>query len=199
MERSYGTPVAVDEDRVRVSHDGMDLLLGGSRALHFIDTPGHARHHHCVWDAATRGWFTGDTFGSSYRELDTPLGAWMFPNTVPSQFEPAALRASVQRLLAFEPRCVYVTHFGRLGDVPRLALRVLAMLDAVVAIGWRHAGAPRRHELLVREFGALYAASLREHGVEPAPAKLALLAMDVELNAQGMAGWLDREAKRPSG
>jgi glyoxylase-like metal-dependent hydrolase (beta-lactamase superfamily II) len=199
MERSYGTLVAVDEGRVRASHDGMDLLLGGGRVLHFIDTPGHARHHHCVWDAATRGWFTGDTFGSSYREFDTAQGAWMFPTTVPSQFDPAALRASVQRLLTFRPNWTYVTHFGRLGDVPRLALRMLAMLDAMVAVGRRHAGAPGRHERLVNELEALYAAGLREHGVEPTPARLALLAMDIELNAQGMAGWLDRETRRPGG
>jgi len=198
MERSYGTLVPVDEARVRISHDGMDLMLGGNRVLHFIDTPGHARHHHCVWDAATRGWFTGDTFGSSYREFDTAQGAWMFPTTVPSQFDPAALRASVQRLLTYRPKCMYVTHFSRLDDVPRLAVRVLAVLEAMLTIGQRHAGAPGRHEMLVREFSALYGASLREHGVEPTPDKLALLAMDIELNAQGMAGWLDREARRPS-
>jgi len=47
MARSYGEIVPVDEARVRTTHDGMDLMLG-SRRLHFIDTPGHARHHHCI-------------------------------------------------------------------------------------------------------------------------------------------------------
>jgi glyoxylase-like metal-dependent hydrolase (beta-lactamase superfamily II) len=196
MERSYGTPVGVDAARVRVSHDGMDLLLGGDRVLHLIDTPGHARHHHCVWDAATRGWFCGDTFGSSYREFDTARGAWMFPNTVPVQFDPPALRASVQRLLSFDPACVYVTHFGRLGDVPQLAARVLAMLAAMVAVGLRERNASERHVTLKRELKALYTASLLEHGVDLTRSPLALLAMDVELNAQGIGGWLDREAKK---
>jgi len=196
MERSYGTPVGVDPARVRVSHDGMDLVLGGDRVLHLIDTPGHARHHHCIWDATTRGWFSGDTFGSSYREFDTARGAWMFPNTVPVQFDPAALRASVQRLLSFDPACVYVTHFGRLADVPRLATRVLAMLAAMVAVGLRERNAAERHATLKRELAALYSASLAEHGVDLACDPLALLAMDVELNAQGMAGWLDREANK---
>ncbi len=196
MERSYGTPVGVDASRVRVSHDGMDLLLGSDRVLHLIDTPGHARHHHCIWDVVTRGWFSGDTFGSSYREFDTAQGAWMFPNTVPVQFDPPALRASMQRLLSFDPACVYVTHFGRLGDVPRLATRVLAMLAEMVAVGLRERNAPERHTTLKRALAALYAASLSAHGVDSPLDKLSLLAMDVELNAQGMAGWLDREANK---
>ena len=196
MERSYGTPVGVDEARVRVSHDSMDLVLGGDRVLHFIDTPGHARHHHGVWDRATRGWFTGDTFGSSYPEHRNARGAWMFPTTVPSQFEPVALRATVQRLLSFEPACMYVTHYGRLIDVQRLGARLLAVLDAMVGIGQSHCAVPDRHATLKRQFTALYAASLREHGIAPTPATLALLEIDIELNAQGMGGWLDREAKR---
>ena len=196
MARAYGTLVAVDEARVQLSHDGMDLRLGGERVLHFIDTPGHARHHHCVWDATTRGWFSGDTFGSSYREFDHPThGAWILPNTVPSQFEPVALRASVQRLLSFDPVCIYVTHYSRVVDVPRLAARVLAVLDGMVAIGRRHRVAADRHAVLKRELAALYAASLAEHGVEPTADKLELLAMDIELNAQGMAIWLDRDIK----
>lgn len=194
MARAYGTLVAVDEARVQPSHDGMDLRLGGERVLHFIDTPGHARHHHCIWDAATRGWFSGDTFGSSYREFDhLAHGAWILPNTVPSQFEPVALHASVQRLLSFDPACVYVTHYGRVGHVPRLAARVLVVLDGMVAIGRRHRDAAGRHAVLTRELAALYAASLAEHGIEPTADKLELLAMDIELNAQGMGGWLDRE------
>jgi glyoxylase-like metal-dependent hydrolase (beta-lactamase superfamily II) len=195
MARSYGQLVAVDEARVRLSHDRMDLVLGGDRVLHLIDTPGHARHHHCIWDPATRGWFSGDTFGSSYREFDTERGAWMFPNTVPTQFEPLALRASVKRLLAVEPACMYVTHFSRLADVPLMAERMLSVLDAMVAIGERQRHAPDRHDTLKRELAALYSQRLTEHGVRQVPEKLALLEMDIELNAQGIGGWLDRQAR----
>ena len=52
-----------------------------------------------------------------------------------------------------------------------------------------------RHATLKRELTTLYASSLVEHGVDKVPDKLALLAMDIELNAQGMGVWLDREAK----
>jgi glyoxylase-like metal-dependent hydrolase (beta-lactamase superfamily II) len=199
MERSYGTLIAVPAERVRATHDGMDLMLG-SRRLHFIDTPGHAKHHHCVWDERSRGWFTGDTFGLSYREFDVEgRGAWILPTSTPVQFEPEALRASVQRLLAADPACIYLTHYGRVGDVPRLGRLLLSLLGATVAIGRRHAAAPDRHVRLKQELAALYATSLRDHGAEVTPALLDLLSLDIELNAQGMAVWLDRETKtRPS-
>ena len=192
MERSYGSVVAVDAARVRVSHDDMDLTLGGDRVLHLIDTPGHARHHHCIWDATSRGWFSGDTFGSAYREFNTGNGAWVFPNTVPVQFDPPALRASVERLMSFEPACIYVTHYSRLGDVPRLAARVLALLDDMVALAVRLVDVTDRHAALVRELTALYSRRLTEHGVQDVPAKMPLLAMDIDLNAQGLDVWLSR-------
>ena len=194
MARSYGMLVAVDATRVLPSHDGMDLALGRDRVLHFIDTPGHALHHHCIWDAATRGWFTGDTFGSSYREFDTARGAWQFPTTVPTQLDPSALRGSVERLLSFEPACMYLTHYSRIGDVAHAAAHMLRLLDAMVAIAERCRDMPDRHATLVRELMAVYGASLAEHDVQHD--KLALLAMDIELNAQGLGIWLDREAKK---
>jgi glyoxylase-like metal-dependent hydrolase (beta-lactamase superfamily II) len=199
MERSYGTLIPVPAERVRATHDGMDLLLG-SRRLHFIDTPGHAKHHHCIWDERSRGWFTGDTFGLSYREFDVPgRGAWIVPTSTPVQFEPEALRASVQRLLAFEPSSIYLTHYGRIGDAQRLARLLLSLLDEMVAIGKRCAALPDRHERLKQELAALYAVSLRDHGANVTPALLDLLSIDVELNAQGMAVWLDRETRtRPA-
>ena len=66
----YGHLIPVPEERVKVMQDGESLDLGGRKLL-FRDTPGHARHHFCIWDEQTRGWFTGDTFGLSYRDFDT--------------------------------------------------------------------------------------------------------------------------------
>jgi glyoxylase-like metal-dependent hydrolase (beta-lactamase superfamily II) len=198
MDRSYGRLVPVDAARVRTTHDGQTLDFAG-RALHFIDTPGHCKHHHCIWDEATRGWFTGDTFGLSYRELDNALGeAFLVPTTTPVQFEPEALRASVERLMSFDPQCIYLTHYGRVEGVPVLADRLLAQLDQVVAMGQRlrHAGAAR-HAALVQGLGDLYAERARAHGAPRDDAAVKeLFALDIELNAMGMAAWLDREQRR---
>jgi glyoxylase-like metal-dependent hydrolase (beta-lactamase superfamily II) len=192
IARSYGTVIGVPAERVRESHDGMDLLVG-QRRLHLIDTPGHARHHHCIWDEATRGWFTGDTFGLSYREFDTAHGAYLLPTTSPVQFDPEALRHSVQRLLAKEPEAMYLTHFGRVANVPQLAQQLLDQLDAMVAIGHRLKDAPGRHDRLVEALKALYLGRLAEHGVPTDHRSEELLAVDIELNAQGLGIWLDKK------
>ncbi|MCW5612128.1 MAG: MBL fold metallo-hydrolase [Rubrivivax sp.] len=192
MRRSYGELVPVPAARVTESADGAAIELAG-RPLVAADTPGHAKHHHCLWDEATRGWFTGDTFGLSYREFDTARGRWIVPTTTPVQFDPDALRASVQRLLAREPACMYLTHYGRVDDVPRLGALLLSLLDELVTLGRSLRDAPDRHEALKRGQLEIFFRSLAAHGCTLDQAHIAeLLAIDTELNAQGMAVWLDR-------
>ena len=199
VARTYGEVVGVAPDRVLRTHDEMVLDFNG-RPLRFLDTPGHARHHHCIWDERSRGFFTGDTFGLSYRELDTPRGPWLMPTTTPVQFEPEALRASVQRMLAFEPACMYLTHYGAVADVPRLGALFLQLLDAFVALANTLPEGADRHRALVEGLFVIEMRSLREHGSAlDENAVRELLALDNELNAQGIAVWLKKRASRKAG
>jgi glyoxylase-like metal-dependent hydrolase (beta-lactamase superfamily II) len=198
MDASYGRLVPVDAARVLGSHPGMTLHLAG-RTLEFTDTPGHARHHHAVWDSQTHGWFVGDTFGLSYREFDVDGRAWIMPTTTPVQFEPEALRGSITGLLARNPRWIYLTHYGRLGEVERLGAALLDGIDQVVALGHALRQAPDRHAALKQGLAALYQRQLAAHGCALPAAEIdRLLGMDTELNAQGMACWLDRPTASPS-
>lgn len=192
IQRSYGAIQPVPEARVRVVEDGETIVLAG-RPLLSIDTPGHARHHHCLWDARSRCWFTGDTFGLSYRELDGPQGAFILPTTTPVQFEPSALKASIARMLAYAPDGMYLTHYGRVVDVPRLAQALYEQIDAMVAIADACEGRADRHRCIAAGLSALYLE--RAHALQVPLADedvLRLLAMDIELNAQGLGVWLDR-------
>ncbi len=159
----------------------------------FIDTPGHARHHHCIWDERSRGFFTGDTFGLSYREFDTVRGPWLLPTSTPVQFEPDALRESVRRLLAFHPQWMYLTHFGPVGQVQALGTQLLEQIEEMVELGHTLRRAPQRHEAIKEGLARLYLRRVRAHGCDMPEARvLELLAMDIELNAQGLGIWLDR-------
>ena len=192
MERSYGELVAVPAHRVHPTQDGMTLDLAG-RALYVADTPGHARHHHCIWDATSRGWFTGDTFGLSYRELDTAQGAYILPTSTPVQFDPPALHASIDRMLSHEPQCMYLTHYSRVTEVPRLAALLKGQLDQMVALAEPLRDSPDRHEALKRGMLDIYATRLQNHGTALTREQIGeLLALDLDLNAQGIAVWLDR-------
>lgn len=194
VARSFGEVVPVPAERVIEAPDGFTLNLGG-RALRFLDTPGHARHHFCVWDERSRGIFTGDTFGVSYRELDTENGSFVFPTTTPVQFDPRALHDSIERLVSYRPRQLYLTHFGRITQVEHAAQQMHTLIDAFVAMAQdtRAAGAGR-HARLVQGQRAILLPRLRAHGCRQGDAALdALLAMDYELNAQGLEVWLDRD------
>jgi glyoxylase-like metal-dependent hydrolase (beta-lactamase superfamily II) len=193
FERSYGNVIGVPAERVIQTHDRMVLELAG-RPLTFIDTPGHARHHHCIWDARSRGFFTGDTFGLSYREFDSDRGAYLLPTTTPVQFEPEALRASVLRLLSFDPTWMYLTHYGAVSDVPRLGKQFLEQLDQVVRLGESVRSSADRHAALKRGLLQIYVDAAAQNGCRQSAAEVAsLLALDIELNAQGMGIWLDRK------
>lgn len=195
IARSYGRVQAVAADRVVTAADGHVLELAG-RPLHCIDTPGHARHHLCVWDARSRSWFSGDTFGLSYRELDSAAGAFIVPATSPVQFEPEPLKASIARLLAFDPEAIYPTHFGRVTGVERLAADLVAQIDAMVRLAHASVAHADRHAWLVAALTDLYLGRARAHGCRLDAAEIrALLAIDIELNAQGLAMWLARSAR----
>lgn len=197
VARTYGDVLPIAAERVLETHDDMVLELGG-RPLRFIDTPGHARHHHCIWDEASRGWFTGDTFGISYPELDTPAGRYIVPAATPVQFEPEALHASMRRMLARQPLWMYVTHYGAIGgseaEVARLAGLMHEQVDAMVELARPLAAASNRHEALKGALRGLYASDLRRRSSPWADSDL--LEPDVELNAQGLGVWLDREARK---
>ena len=196
VRRTYGDVRPIPARRVIETHDEQVLDLNG-RPLLFIDSPGHARHHHCIWDERSRGWFTGDTFGLSYPQLETPHGRYLLPTTTPVQFEPDALKRSVARMLERNPDCMYLTHFGRVGEVAALARLLLDQADEMVALGRAHAhSGEKRHALLKQALAALYARRLRDMNSPLDDATIhELLAMDIELNAQGLGIWLDRSAR----
>jgi glyoxylase-like metal-dependent hydrolase (beta-lactamase superfamily II) len=195
VRATYGDIRPIPAERVVESHDEMSVAVG-SRLLRLIDTPGHARHHHGIWDEASRGWFTGDTFGISYREFDSAAGPWLFPTTTPVQFEPAAMRASVARMLAARPQVIFPTHFGPVSAIERVSAQFHALLDRLEAgalalrDGWtgdRSALEAALVRLVERELVASALASGAP--VDEARAR-ELLRLDVLLNAQGMAVWL---------
>lgn len=193
MQRSYGALKPVPVERVVEAPDGHEVNLAG-RILRCLDTPGHARHHNAIHDTRSGHVFSGDTFGLSYRELDSGKGAFIIPTTSPVQFDPDALHASIRRLVALDPPAIHLTHFGPVKDVKRLADDLHRTIDAMVDIAHRHADDEQRHAMLVESLERLYFESARQHGSALSAEEVReLLAVDTELNAQGLEVWLDRQ------
>jgi glyoxylase-like metal-dependent hydrolase (beta-lactamase superfamily II) len=197
FDRIYGKLIPVEEQRVRIMHDG-DTTTLGNRQLRFVDTPGHARHHFCVHDSRTNGWFTGDTFGLSYREFDTENGAFLLPTTTPIQFDPEALKASVRKLVEVRPRYMYLTHYGRVGGVEGLAKVMTDGVDTLVEIAERYRDADARTQKIETAMSDWLWDRLVRHGIKLGRERcMELLESDIKLNTAGIEIWLDhRERKR---
>jgi glyoxylase-like metal-dependent hydrolase (beta-lactamase superfamily II) len=192
LRAMYGEVVGAPADRVLEGPDGFEVDLGG-RVLRMLAAPGHARHQFVVHDPATRGFFTGDAFGLSYRELDGPRGPFLFPTTTPVQLDPPALAATVDRMLAERPERMYLAHYGVIeGNVPAAAAALKRAVDGHLRVARAAPRGPGRHAAIVAGLAEQLRRDVEAHGgpVDAAAAR-ALFEEDLELNAQGLEVWLD--------
>ena len=200
MRRNFGSLAAIDPDRVVSGADQQVVDIGG-RQLRLLDTPGHASHHFCIVDEQGQGIFTGDTLGLSYRALDSANGAFVFPTTTPVQFDPDALRRSIDYVMAQQPRRLYLTHYGEIAASPDIAAdlqrRVSDLADIAIAA---ESLTTDREQHIRAELEKYLLAELRDHGCPRSPTEVAdIMGMDLSLNAQGLEVWLQRRAKRQQG
>jgi len=106
MERLWGDFLPVPADRIRVLEGGERVTAAG-RELQVAYTPGHASHHVSFFDASSRIAFVGDTAG--IRRGD---GSYILPPTPPPDIDLDAWRTSEDRILAWDPDTLFLTHFG---------------------------------------------------------------------------------------
>jgi glyoxylase-like metal-dependent hydrolase (beta-lactamase superfamily II) len=188
----YGEVSGVPAERVEAAEDGRRVRLG-HRTLELIHTPGHALHHLCIADRDSADIFTGDTFGVSYRELDTAAGEFIFPTTSPSQFDPQQLHASIDRILGCRPAAAYLTHYSRVRNIEALAFDLHADIDAFVRIARGVADGPDRVRRMVPQLFDHLSARLETRGFTGGAAcQHAVLDGDIALNAAGLDQWLSR-------
>lgn len=189
MRTTYGEVVPVSAERVIEAPDGFELDFNG-RVLRFVDTPGHAYHHYCVWDERSRGFFSGDTFGMSLRTFDTDKGPFVYLPSAPTQFDPEAWHASLDRLLSYQPACMYPTHYSRVEQVARLAGDLHHQIEDYVEIARENAG---DHGALRNALAGYLVERLHAHGSPLSNAEIfSRVGDDIEVNAQGLEAWLTR-------
>jgi glyoxylase-like metal-dependent hydrolase (beta-lactamase superfamily II) len=106
MERLWGDFLPVPADRVRALK-GEERITAGGRELQVAYTPGHASHHVTYFDPAIRMAFVGDTAG-----IRRQGQSYVMPPTPPPDIDLDAWRLSEDRILAFDPDTLFLTHFG---------------------------------------------------------------------------------------
>jgi glyoxylase-like metal-dependent hydrolase (beta-lactamase superfamily II) len=106
MERLWGDVLPVPSDRIRVLEGGERIEAGG-RTLEVAYTPGHASHHVSYFDPSSRIAFVGDTAG-----IRRGSGVYVMPAAPPPDIDLEIWRLSEDRILAWDPDTLFLTHFG---------------------------------------------------------------------------------------
>src|SRR6202020_77066 len=101
--------------------------------------------------------------------LDTAQGAFGVPTTTPTQFDPGQLVASIERLMATDPKAAYPMHYSRGTGLPAIA----------------------PSPPLYAEMRALWIGLAGRHGLaDPQASVDEYLSKDIDLNTQGLIAWL---------
>lgn len=194
FKATYGDLIPVNESDMILAEDKFELSLG-SRTLTFYDTPGHARHHFCIYDSLSEGIFTGDTFGLAYKELEQENKPFIFPTSTPVQFDPEAMKLSIKRLMELKPRKLFLTHYGMVDATSYIETEMIEQIDAYVEISMKHKNSENRSQEIAADLLEYLISRKQKQGFE-FDEQLArkVLSSDVTLNAQGLDVWLQRQS-----
>ena len=184
----YGEIFPIDANRVIQADDNFILDFDG-RELRFIDTPGHARHHFCIWDKATKSMFTGDTFGISYRDLDHQDELYILPSTSPVQFDPEALIQSINRIMEFKPERVCLTHFSAIKPTKKATNKLIESIHFVSNLAIKYADKNDSESIIYKKMMDYFLEGLNEIGFQNNYYAKDRLSLDVLINTQGLIYW----------
>lgn len=194
----YGTIDPIPQERVRALEDGETFELGDA-TLRVLHTQGHAKHHFVVDDPATGSVYTGDAFGLVYPALQKDGKRFAIATTSPTDFDPVEARKSIDRIVALGEPAACLTHFDEIRDVAEVARQLHVWIDR--SENWLDEAA--RSAAPVAEMTAHIQAELRKaieqdtksRGIVFGEAEWKVLALDIELNAQGIAFVADKMRK----
>jgi len=189
----YGTIRPVDVSRVIEAPSFFKLKLNG-RKLKFFDTPGHARHHFCVYDKQSAGIFTGDTFGLSYPQITTDKGPLVFATTTPVQFDPGSLLQSIDCLISLHPEIMYLTHFGTIAPSQNIVKQLKRSIRQFSNIALDLQNEPENRVQVIQDRMTTFLLNiLEEMGCHQSPEFCtAVIESDMTLNAKGLEFWLSK-------
>ncbi|WNS79311.1 MBL fold metallo-hydrolase [Domibacillus sp. DTU_2020_1001157_1_SI_ALB_TIR_016] len=180
--------VPVPKERIIQMEDGGELDLGG-RILRFLHTPGHANHHFSIWDEKSAGMFTGDTAGIQYAQLKNKETELFMPTTSPNQFDPHLMKQSIDKMMAFHPQRFFFSHYG-MNDQPKQAANmVLDWLDVYMQILKKSSTVEEIETVLMQKVRE----QLERDGVENDHPVYELLAIDLNVSAQGMIHYKEKQ------
>jgi glyoxylase-like metal-dependent hydrolase (beta-lactamase superfamily II) len=127
MDRLWGEFAPVPQANL-IALAGGEQVDAGGRQFEVAYTPGHASHHVSYFDRASGLAFVGDTAGVC---ID---GGYVLPPTPPPDIDLDAWRGSVDRIEAWSPDTLFLTHFGPVSNVRPHLQTLLQNLEHTAAL-----------------------------------------------------------------
>jgi glyoxylase-like metal-dependent hydrolase (beta-lactamase superfamily II) len=185
LDGLYGRMAPTPVDRIRVLGDGDQVVVGPSRALTAVDSPGHARHHLGLHDSETGILFVGDAVGVRLPDVGV-----LRPATPPPDFDLDLALDSLRRFVDRRPSALALAHYGVVpgdpADTLDEAAEVLHRWVEVAEAAWREG------RDMADALSAAFGPDLAGVGAED-QARLETL-NGVHSNAAGLRRWLDHRA-----
>ena len=189
FEELYGEILPIAAERIIQPAEG-EVVEFAERPLKFIDTPGHANHHHCIIDAQTNSIFTGDTLGVGYRALRDDDKAFVAATTTPVQFNPQALHASIDKVMGYKPQWLYLTHYSALKPTMQNVAGLHEQIDDFVSLTQQCSEYSNFEQQLSEQLlDYLVRRCLNELPSIEEEIVRHWLKLDAQLNAQGLVFW----------
>jgi glyoxylase-like metal-dependent hydrolase (beta-lactamase superfamily II) len=185
----YGKIEPIPKERVRALEEGETFELGPA-TLRVLHTAGHANHHFVVDDPTLESVYTGDSFGLVYPGLQKH-GLFALATTSPTNFDAKEARISIDRIRGLGEKHVCLTHFGASTAVDGIATQLHAWIDRADAWVEEAARGSETVEAITERLRTAWRDAIAKESeardLRFGPAEWELLAMDIDLNAQGLA------------
>jgi len=191
FQKLYGEIEPIPESQVRVQKNESTVNLG-DEILTFYETPGHAKHHVCIFSKQSRFLFSGDMCGVSYPSLRSEH-FFVIPSTSPTDFNPHDALDSLARLESLNSVAVFPTHFGRIDSVRELfsEMRMHYQFTITILQEFQTTQKSIRGSDLITAIEERWLKYVQDwsktRGFEWSNEQITLLSLDLRINAQGMA------------
>jgi glyoxylase-like metal-dependent hydrolase (beta-lactamase superfamily II) len=149
-------------------------------------TEGHANHHFIVDDPKTESVYTGDSFGLVYPDLQKK-GRFALPSTSPTGFDGALAKSSLEKIISLGEKFVCLTHYDAYEDARVIATQLNRFLDRAIVWVDDASKTDEPVDALTKRLAGEWTKAIREEAPHFGDAEMKLLALDIELNAQGLA------------
>jgi glyoxylase-like metal-dependent hydrolase (beta-lactamase superfamily II) len=189
MQLLWGDVLPVPAEAI-VSLAGGERVEEGGRALAVAYTPGHASHHVSYFSADTGIAFVGDTAG-----IKRGAREYVLPPTPPPDIDLEAWRESLDRIAAWRPDTLFLTHFGPHGPSDAHLAEMRVHLEQVV----KTAKAALERETTEEGREAFFVDAMRRElcrGMSDAEARAYELAARFDLSWRGIARYLQKRGSQ---